>query len=95
MQSNPDDPNASVSPMVLTRSFCRIVYRAGLYDVQVYRKAVARAVGDKETKIQVTKQVYYIDGIYRCCRNEKQMMQPIRLVFFLMMREQFRSGVTT
>ena len=59
VQSNPDDPNVSVSPMVLTVPFVE-EGTGWTYDVQAYPKAVTRD-GDKETKIQVTKRLYYIN----------------------------------
>ena len=59
VQSNPDDPNVSVSPMVLTVPFVE-EGTGWTYDVQAYPKAVT-CDGEKETKIQVTKRVYYVD----------------------------------
>ena len=62
MQSNPDDPDVSVSPMVLTVPFAE-ESTGWTYDVQAYPKAVTHE-GDKETQIQVTKQLFYIDDAF-------------------------------
>lgn len=62
VQSNPDDPDVSVSPMVLTVPFAE-ESTGWTYDVQVYPKAVTHE-GDKETQIQVTKQLFYIDDAF-------------------------------
>lgn len=62
VQSNPDDPNVSVSPMVLTVPFAE-ESTGWTYDVQAYPKAVTHE-GDKETQIQVTKQLFYIDDAF-------------------------------
>ena len=59
VQSNPDDPNVSVSPMVLTVPFVE-EGTGWTYNVQAYPKTITRD-GDKETKIQVTKRLYYIN----------------------------------
>ena len=62
VQSNPDDPDVSVSPMVLTVPFAE-ESTGWTYDVQAYPKAVTHE-GDKETQIQVTKQLFYIDDAF-------------------------------
>ena len=62
VQSNPDDPDVSVSPMVLTVPFAE-ESTGWTYDVQAYPKAVTHE-RDKETQIQVTKQLFYIDDAF-------------------------------
>lgn len=62
VQSNPDDPNVSVSPMVLTVPFVE-EGTGWTYDVQAYPKTVTHE-GNKETQIQVTKQLFYIDDAF-------------------------------
>lgn len=62
VQSNPDDPDVSVSPMVLTVPFAE-ESTGWTYDVQAYPKTVTHE-GDKETQIQVTKQLFYIDDAF-------------------------------
>lgn len=62
VQSNPDDPDVSVSPMVLTVPFAE-ESTGWTYDVQAYPKAVTHE-GNKETQIQVTKQLFYIDDAF-------------------------------
>ena len=59
VQSNPDDPNVSVSPMVLTVPFVE-EGTGWTFNVQAYPKTITRD-GDKETKIKVTKRLYYIN----------------------------------